>query len=516
MRRSIVVAAALLAIAFLFVGGPSLLFSPSADELVPEEDDDPEPRIVSVDDADSGFWPYLNAQQAHEKRSPLNVVVRGDTDRIVHLLAEHGEGDWEEAEHDHFDADELLSPGNLTDTDTDDEPVDAEVNATTTADGDDTATDTDTDSDATGSTGDDTSADADDETPTENSSVDAIRPVSPTDIPWSEADGATRYAYLDPGPDEDAYWTTETLQLEDGDYYGYRYHIRLYESPNPDDQWVVMQTHSEHFDWFTLRHRVDGVEKAQARIEADLMAIPGVDVQEDVQRIFLDNSGPSDADGWATKVDLTAMAMLPIALGLAARWNRRRARDGRTGHGRYVRAETGGSALERIENPVGDRLTEHDRERLAAIADRIEFGHLLLVVTIFAVILGVRAGGILLDNTVDALTVHVIAALLYPIIAVGLPVATYVIANGLERRMDAALVASTSLATAIWVDYSILGVDVLPVDVIFQRALVVVALGLIAAGAANRATRDSRLNDMLVVGAGLWAFVLVATLLGYL
>ncbi len=211
-----------------------------------------EPEIVSFEDSDSGFWPYLNSKEAHEKRSPLNVVVRGDTDRVVRLLARHGEGDWEEAEHDHFEAEELFEPGGPENGSAMDPDGDGEANTT----------------------------------------VDEVRPVSPTDIPWSEADGTTRYAYVDPGPDEDTYWTTETTQLEDGEYYGYRYHIRLYESPNPDDRWVVMQTHSEHFDWFTLRHRVDGVEDAQSRLEADLMAIPSVDIQEDVQRIYLDNAGP--------------------------------------------------------------------------------------------------------------------------------------------------------------------------------------------------------------------------------
>ena len=463
MRRSIVIGVVLLAVVFLFVGGPSLLFSPSTDEVAPEEEDAPEPEIVSFDDSDSGFWPYLNAREAHEKRSPLNVVVRGDTDEIVRLLAEHGEGDWEEAEHDHFDANELLDPRNETasEMDPDVDPADA------------------------------------------NTTVDEVRPISPTDIPWSEADGTTRYAYLDPGPDEDAYWTTETMQLEDGEYYGYRYHIRAYESPDPDDEWIVMQTHSEHFDWFTLRHRVDGVEEAQSRIEADLMAIPGVDVQEDVQRIYLGNDGPSDSDGWATKVDLTAMAVAPVALGLAAR----RSRD--------ARAETGG-IRERAERRFGDRLTESDRDRLAAVSDRLEARHLILAATILAVILGVRIAGIALDRTVDALTAHMIAALLYPVIAVGLPVATYAIASGLERRLDAAVAASTSLAVAIWLDYSLLGVDVLPIDVVLQRALVVLALGLVAAGAARRATRDARINDLLLAGVGLWVLVLVGTLFGYL
>ncbi|THE66145.1 hypothetical protein D8Y22_04290 [Salinadaptatus halalkaliphilus] len=465
MRRSIVVGIALLAVAVLFIGGPSLLFSPSTDEITPEETDEPEPEIVTLEDSESGFWPYLNAREHHEQRSPLNVVVRGDLDRIVSLLATHGDGDWEETDHDHFEADELLElPNNESTTGMDPET---------------------------------------DPTEADNTTADAIRPIEPTAIPWSDADGATRYAYLEPGPDDDAFWTTETLQLEDGEYYGYRYHIRAYESPNPDDQWVVMQTHSEHFDWFTLRHRVDGVEQAQARLEADLMEIPGVDIQEDVQRIYLDNSGPSDADGWATKIDLTAMALVPIALSLATKRRRK------------AHSEPGG-ILQRAGGEIDAYLTDSDQERLRAVADRLEARHLVLAATILTVILGVRIVGVALDRTAGFLTVHMIAALLYPVIAVGLPVATYAIANGLERRVDAAVAASVSLAVAIWLDYSLLGVDVIPIDVIVQRALVVVALGFIAGGAANRATRGSRLNDMLLVGVSLWGLVLVGTLFGYL
>ncbi len=287
MRRSLVIALVLLAVAFLFVGGPSLLFSPSTDDIAPETDAEAthqEPELVAVADSESQFWPYLNAREAHEKRSPLNVIVRGDADEVVQLLAAHGEGEWEEADHDHFEATDLVGV---------------------------------TDNETAATQHDEHGAD-DHENTTADALADAVQPISPTDIPWSNADGATRYAYVDPGPDGDRYWTTETMQLEDGEYYGYRYHIRAYESPNPDDQWIVMQTHSEHFDWFTLRHRVDGVEEAQTRLERDLMAIPSVDMQEDIQRIYLGNEGPSDANGWATKVEVTAMATVPLALGLAA------------------------------------------------------------------------------------------------------------------------------------------------------------------------------------------------------
>ncbi|SFB68250.1 hypothetical protein SAMN05444422_101125 [Halobiforma haloterrestris] len=480
MRRSTVITLAVLATAFLLVGGPSLLFSPSTDRVAPEEADEPEPEIVSFEDSDSGFWPYLNQRRTHEKRSPVNVVVRGDADRTLRLLAEHGEGDWEEPEHDHFDADEFVGlDGNETDaTETNGseafENESEDGNATAGADGVGTEID------------------------------DRIRPIPPTEIPWSQADGATRYAYVDPGPGEDAYWTTETVQYEDGEYYGYRYHIRAYESPNPDDRWIAMQTHSEHFDWFTLRHRVDGVEAAQLRLENDLMAIPGVDVQEDVQRIYLANSGPSDADGWATQVDLTAAATA-AALALAA---------GRT-RGRGSGDGTDGP-LESVRRAIDERLTDADRERLSAAADRIEAQHLILAATILTIVLGVRIGGIALDRTIDVLSAHAIAALLYPFIAAGLPISTYAIASGLEHRLGAAVTASGSLAVAIWLDYSLLGVDVLPLDVVVQRMLVVVALGLIAAGAARRATRETRFNGFLLAGTLAWVLVLAGTLLGYL
>lgn len=463
MRRSLAVTTAVFVVVVLLVGGPSLLFSPSTEDVAPEETADPEPEIVTLGDSEGGFWPYLNARKAHEKRSPVNVVVRGDADDVVRLLAEHGDGDWAEADNDHFEAAELLDP---------------EV------DGNASAMDPDVDPEAAPET-----------------AVDELRPIPPTDIPWSEADGATRYAYLDPGPDEPGYWTTETVQLEDGEYYGHRYHIRVYGSPTPEDRWLVMQTHSEHFDWFTLRHRVDGTQRAQARLEADLMAIPGVDATEDVRRIYLDNAGPSDADGWATLVDLTAMALAPIAAGLAAGRRPRRTESG---------------TVERLTSEVDDRLTETERARLAAAADRLEAGHLLLAGTVLAVVLGVRIAGIALDRTVDGLAVHAIAGLLYPLVAVGLPAATYAIARGLDRRLDAAVAASASLAVAIWLDYGLLGVDVLPIDVVGQRALVVAALGLIAAGAAGRTARGRGLDDVLLAGVGLWTLVLAGTLFGYL
>ncbi|WP_331234396.1 hypothetical protein [Natronorarus salvus] len=430
MRRSAVVALVLVTIAFAFVGGPSLFTSPSTSDVLPEEDEGPD--LVQFEGSESAFWAYLNARESFEKRSPINVVVRGETDEVVRLLTEEGETEWEELDEDHEDAE----PGTY--------------------------------------------------------SFLADEGHHATGTEWGEAAGTTRYAFVDPG-DGEGRWVTETLQLEDGDYYGHRMHIRLYEAPNSEDRWVAMQAHTEHFDWFTLRHRVDGVEAAQLSIERDFMSLPQVDNQSDVTRINLENAGPSDADGWATLVDLVGLLIAPALVGLTA--------------GRRASTET--------SRAIDEHLTPVDRARIHAVTDRIEPRHLLLAAAILTLFLGVRVVGIALERHVETLSMHAIAALLYPVVALGIPLVTYAIATGLERRIDAAIVASLSLSLAVWLDYGIVGVDSLPIDVVLQRMLVVVALGLIAGGAARRATRESRFNDMLLAGTALWTLVLLATLFGY-
>ena len=482
MRRSLVIAAVLLVLAFVFVGGPSMLLSLSTEQVGSAEParQKPTPELVSFDDSESAFWEYLSPRKGFQKRSPINVVVRGDVEDVEQALTEAGDGNWSEINESEEEAlpdtYSLTAGGNVSENES------RAVNGTAPNESGPNATNE--------------SANGTDEPRGRLSDLD-----------WGEADGGVRYAYVDPGPNESGYWTTETLQLEDGTYYGQRYHIRLYESPNEDDDWVAMQTHSEHFDWFTLRHRVHGSQAAQRKVESDFMAHPEIDVQEDVSRIYLDNSNSSDADGWATIVDIAGLLVVPTLVGIRSR--KRAAGDSsEAGHAERVSQRTSAA--------IDDHLTDVDRRRLAAAYDRIEAGHLVLAVTVIALLLGVRAGGVFLERHAAFLTPHQIAALLYPVIGIGIPAATYLIARGLTRRLDAAVVAATSLAVAIWIDYGILGVDTLPVEVIVQRMLIVVALGLIAGGAAKRAARDSKLNDMLLIGSAMWVLVLVGTLVGYL
>ncbi|WP_226482632.1 hypothetical protein [Natrinema amylolyticum] len=501
MRRSIVISAVLLVLAVALIGGPSLLLSLSTSQTASEAPAQTEqteqrtPELVSFDDSESSFWEYLSPTKRFQKRSPINVVVRGDIDDIERVLTDADSGDWSEineSEEEALPETYSLTGGNASDNET--QPANATANGTQ------------------------PDAEVDDATTANNSSTNATdedaAEESQGPIPnlnWGQADGGTRYAYVDPGPNESGYWTTETRQLEDGDYFGQRYHIRLYESPNEDDNWVAMQTHSEHFDWFTLRHRVHGSQDAQTKVEADFMKHPRVDVQEDVTRIYLDNRNSADADGWATLVELAGLLVVPTLVGVRAG---RRGISASSGTERST--STGEHIAERTPDAIDDRLTDVDRQRLAAAYARLEAGHVLLVFTILALYLGVRMGGLALERQAAFLTPHQIAGLLYPVIGVGIPVATYLLARGLTRRLDAAVVAAGSLAVAVWLDYSLLGVSSLPVDVVVQRMLVVVALGLIAGGAAKRASRSSKFNDMLLIGTTMWLLVLVGTLFGYL
>ncbi|MFC7194450.1 hypothetical protein ACFQL4_06885 [Halosimplex aquaticum] len=68
-------------------------------------------------------------------------------------------------------------------------------------------------------------------------------------------------------------WIDETYQLHDGKYFASRYHLRVYESPYESDEWVAIQAHSDHWDWFRLRHTVHDTENAQDYVESEFWGI---------------------------------------------------------------------------------------------------------------------------------------------------------------------------------------------------------------------------------------------------
>lgn len=413
MRRSVMVAGAFLVLAGLFLGFMVLMATPTLDRVGPEPVE--EPAMFSLEGYESGFWPFINARQAFEPTSSINVIVRASAEEVTAALTE--EGRWNRTPSNETDAD----PGTIR-------PFE------------------------------------------ENETAPA--PI------WGEASGSARYAYVHDG--ETGEWVREAAQLHVGTYFGERLHLRLYESPAPEEPWVAIQVHSEHFDWFTLRHAVDGIEEPQRALEDEFMDQLG---HENVVRVFLNNEGPADADGWATLVELAMV--LPFF------------------------AATGA-----VGTRAWDRLEPADQRRLLAAWERITPRAVALAILIAGLYFGVRLGGIALESF-TRLPPKSIAALLYPFLALGIPLGTYLIAHGIHRRIDAGITAGLALGAAVMVDYSVLGVDVLSIGLILQRFGVVFALALFAAGAAERATRKHHVNTLVVTGASLWLVLLTATVLGW-
>jgi hypothetical protein len=485
MRRSLVIAGVLVLIALVAAGGISLFAPFTTDDVAPQHDREPE--LVHPNESESGFYPYLNARPRFTKRSPVNIIVHGNASRVVQILREETATQWNETREDEQDIggsaivtgeNETLANGTVINESVAANRSDIDENFVNGSYAN--ATENGSRANLTNATAENATAANESEN---ESFIDGIDPTTA----WARTTGATRWAYVTPGPNESGEWVQESMQVHTGEYFGSRVHIRLYESPNESEEWVFMQAHKEHYDWFTLRHRVDSSEQAQSYVEQEFMDQPFVE-ENGVYRIYLDNGGPSDSDGWTTVIELAYL--VPFLLGL-----------GQSGLGRSVRSH----------------LHDLDLARVDEVRERTTVRHVVLPLVIVTLLLSVRYGGIYLENNAPMLSMHAIAALLYPVMALGIPIATYLVASGIERQYDAAVIASTSLSVGIWLDYAYLGIATLPIEVVLQRIVVILALGLIAGGAARQGVREGhrRWNDMLVGGVTLWVVVLAGTLLGY-
>lgn len=247
-------------------------------------------------------------------------------------------------------------------------------------------------------------------------------------VPWRDAPGAARYTYV-----AGRGWFGERYQLHRGTYFGSRYHLRAYGSP--DGNWTVIQAHAEHWDWFTITHTVDSVEHAQRRVESRFLG----KARFEVRRAYHGNDDTYDADGWTTVV---VLALTPLLAGTRLRSVARRVRGHATGRNRRRAALAGG---------------------LAALP------------------LVVRFGGVLFERYLPWLSPDAVVALWYPVLVVGVPLVAY----GFGRRLsaeEAGVLAAVGLGTGLVLDYAYLGVAVLPIPVAVHRVAVVAAVGLVAAG----------------------------------
>lgn len=308
-----------------------------------------------------------------------------------------------------------------------------------------------------------------------NRTEDATSDVNPigglrngTLTAWASAGGATRYVHIrHPAADFDL-WLSESYQLHDGDYFGTRYHIRAYESPIPGERWVALQAHREHWDWFRLRHTVDGVESAQSRVEQEFMDRWFV---ADLARTYVGSDRGPNTNGWITIVEFEAPG-------------------------------TSIAALLAIGVPVLRRLTRSATSWTDTVTPRTQ--HMVALATaVSAVYLGVRFAAIGAERVIPLADPRIIAVVLFPVVFAGLPAAAYRFAYRLDQPAAFAA-AAIGFSTAVLLDYTYLQVTVLPLDTLVHRAALAIALGLVAAGSTPPADRDDRGDRAFRTGLLLW------------
>lgn len=410
MRRWLVIVLAIGLVGVGAVGVMSLLGTPTTSDIAPPEE--PDPELVDLASGQQ-LWPYYSSERgSFEQRSAINVIFTNATVAdVIRLLVD--DADWLE---------------------TDEKIGDARTEAFSFA---------------------------------ELEEADVADPLG-----WGQAVGAERFAYS--RVNDQGYWLEETEQLHDGDYYGKRHHLRLYELPG-DDPAVAIQAHAEHFDWFTLRHSVTSVDAAQASVEAALIELLG---PEHVTRTYHGNNDVYDSDGWVTII----AAILPVLLVT--------------------------SAAPGATNSPARRLLEWTQNRL-------HFEHLALAASMVGLLLSVRLLGVGLERH-TALPVYWIAGGLFPIIAIGIPVAAFWLGRRVERRIEAAVSASLGLGIAILLDYLYLGVNVLPIEILLHRGGLIIAVGLLAAGGAGYADSRVYAREFILAGVLSWLVLLAMSLFAFL
>ncbi|ELZ23113.1 hypothetical protein C475_15729 [Halosimplex carlsbadense 2-9-1] len=450
--------------------------------------------LVEPRPGENVFWPYTSTRRSADGRTlAINLVVYADAETVRYFLTERGDATWNE----------------------------------TAAEWEDVGPDTG------------------------GGAVDA---ANGTVVDWAGARGATRYLYVhnyvltEPGPNETrrpyraapftghlepnpgGRWIDETYQLHDGTYFGARDHLRLYESPFESDDWVAVQAHSDHWDWFRLRHTVHATDGTRDRLEAEFMGEPSVDT---VWRMYLSNRRALGSDGWATVVDFAGLLGVPnlgsglAAMGLvagrdAAALARRRRSGGApagrafgSGGARGPGSPTTGPVVAARRALVSGLLARGwlDHERSLFVVRGLSY--LSLFAALFGLYLSVRFGGLALEHRFADTSPKVIAALLYPVLALGLPAAAQVFGRNLDPVRSFA-VAALGVGSAIVVDYQSLGVTALSLDVAVHRVGIVVAIGVLAAGSVSPRASTETVDRLVAAGTLLWVVLLLAPLVGWL
>lgn len=322
----------------------------------------------------------------------------------------------------------------------------------------------------------------------DNQSTNQVAPNGSVSFsPWQTARGASRYSYVANNLTSGE-WVEADYQLATGTYLGSRTHIRAY--PGPADNWTALQAHTEYWDWFRLRHTVTGTSDGAVTVENDLRDEPFV---TEVNRVYHGYRG-GGSDGWLSVIRITSAnwTLFPDESSTGDP-------SGQLNPLPIIGVVPAAALVAVAAKPIGRR----DLRDVRALRD------LALPLSIIAVVLGVRSLGLAAEVLLPPVNPKVFAGLLYPVLAVGPLVVAGLLAQD-RPATRVALFAAGGLGAAFVLDFGVVGVNVVPIQLVVHRTALLGVLGLFAYGIAD--------DDYAVagLGAGLWFLLLVGTLFGVL
>jgi len=277
---------------------------------------------------------------------------------------------------------------------------------------------------------------------------------------WQHAHGSVRYTYVETDSGEEQ-WLAQQYQLHIGTYLGSRHHVRAF-APSEESSWTALQAHSEYWDWFRLRHTVTDIRGTADMLESEF---EGSDV-ETVERRHEQN-----ARGLDRGIVVVVSTLVPLLVGITTR-------------------KDWASIDEALSKP-----TNRDQ---AMVVFGLAAG----------IPLGVRAVGIGLEDAIPLVTPKLFVVMLYPCLAIGLPVAVAWYAADLPGWLGAPA-AGVGLALGFTLEFAMLGL-VPPDQILTHRLLMVAALGALAVGGGDRRSLFT------IAGAAVWIWGLIAPLFGFL
>lgn len=325
----------------------------------------------------------------------------------------------------------------------------------------------------------------------------------PADVEWSQGHGSIRYTYV--RGEDGGRWMAQIDQLRDGSYFGSQYHIRIYGTGTGNGSWTAIQSHHEHWDWFRLRHTVDGVSTAQHYVERDLVDKGQL---RGLSRERYANGGAIDADGWVTVVDIESRA--------PPRSERALPEQGSQSPLDATALGLSVLGLSVLGLPAfGLVLAAHTRldPESPGVLGRLTPTHLALFVSTALLVPLVRAGGIGAEQAVPGAAPWLVGTPFFLLLVLGYPALAVLFGRRLPSE-EAFAAAVVGMGAGILADYSYIGVTALPYDAIVHRLFLIFGLGMIAAGGTRWAEGTLARHKYRLLGLGIWVGAILKPLLG--